>query len=385
MFFCISPTETDRFQYHYRLTEHHVLGVDAGWTHLLCSEGAVYFKGYSSDTLSLNQIALNLYDHPEQSYPGNFCVIIVHRDTVTVAHDSCRGFPLWHNTDTVTNLESLSQPVWADHAVTITHGVIRVQARSTPTENYTLTYTDTLNRVHDIICTTFENFLSHNTLPLKIFVSGGIDTIMCLSYLKKFTTQFELLDYEYKKFTYFYKKNWHDRLRNFWAYRQIHSWGNEPVALVSGSMGDEYFMRGPSTANLFLLGVHQTNINEILPGHEDEYMFEYLSKDDTQKIFHEQTSSKLYTTITSSKKNTIRHIEHNLANDHQHWHLDKTITFTPWKNITIPKLLMNLSLSDYKKQILNAEFNKDLIARNDPNDLKLLSKFKNKNSFENLI
>lgn len=385
MFFRIAPTETDRFPHHYRLTEHHVLGVDAGWTHQSCPNGAVYFKGYSSDTLSLPQIARHLYDHPDQSYSGNYCVIIVRNNSVRVAHDSCRGFPVWCNTDTVTNLESLSRQVWAEQYVTITEGQITVHARPTHTENPMMSYTDTLNRVHDIICTTFERFLSHNTLPLKIFVSGGIDTVMCLSYLKKFTTQFELIDYEYKKFTHFYKKNWHSRIRNFWGYQQIHSWGNEPVALVSGSMGDEYFMRGPSTANLFLLGVHQTSINEILPGHENDYMFAYLSKDNSQKIFHEHTVSKLYTHITLSKKNTISYIEHNLANDHQHWHLDETITFTPWKNITIPKLLMNLSLNDYKKQILNAEFNKDLIARNNPDDLKMLSKFKNKDSFENLI
>lgn len=386
MFFRIARGKTDRFSYHHALGDTLVLGVDSGWHCLDVPAGSLFYKGYSSDHIPLDVIARRLYDQPTLQFQGNFCVIIHKNDQVTITHDSCRSFPLWHDGDSVTNLEPLAHSVWADaHIIMDRSGTFHVDPLPKHTPGVSTSYNDTLHKVHDIICNTFENFLTHNKLPLKIFVSGGVDTVMCYSYLKKFTNRFELIDYEYKKFTYFYKKNWHDRLQRFWAYRQIHTWGEEPVALVSGGCGDEYFMRGPITANLFLIGIHGTNINRLLPAHENDYMYDYLTRESTQKKLLEHETSDRYRSITSTKKNTIKYIESNLVNDHQHWHIDDTITFTPFKNIAIPFLIMNLSLEDYEKQIMNAQLNKDLISLNDSDDLKLISKFKNRNSFENLV
>ena len=88
---------------------------------------------------------------------------------------------------------------------------------------------------------------------------------------------------------------------------------------------------------------------------------------------------------TSSKKNTIDHILNNLINDHQHWHIDETICFTPFKNIAIPGIILNLPKQNVIEQLLDAQFNKDLIIRNNPDDLRLLSTNKNHIRFENLI
>ena len=88
---------------------------------------------------------------------------------------------------------------------------------------------------------------------------------------------------------------------------------------------------------------------------------------------------------TSSKKNTVDHILNNLINDHQHWHIDETICFTPFKNIAIPGIMLNLPKQNVIEQLLEAQFNKDLIIRNNPDDLRLLSNSKNHMRFENLI
>lgn len=384
MFFSIGKVKNDRFSHHHALGDTLLLGLDSGWHTLEVDASLVFYKGYSSDQLPLHDIVRLLHDEPTLRFQGNFCVIIYNNNRITITHDSCRGFPLWYDTDTVTNLEPLQNNVWAETYITLDRDTVRIEPLPKQIHKLGNSYTDILSMVHETICDTFENFLTHNKLPVKIFISGGVDTVMCYSYLKKFTNRFEIIDYEYKKFTHFYKKNWHDRLQSFWAYKQIHSWGDEPVALVSGGCGDEYFMRGPSTANLFLIGIHGTSINQLLPGHENDYMYDYLSRDTTQKKLMEQETDDYYKSITSTEKLTKNYIESNLANDHQHWHIDSTITFTPWKNIIIPKLIMTLPLDDYKKQILDARFNKDLISLNNPDDLKLISKFKNKNSYENL-
>ena len=110
----------------------------------------------------------------------------------------------------ITNLEKDLTPVWSDKYLTVDPAL-------TVTENYFSPYTasyenidydSALNQVDKILCDSFESFLSKNNKPLKVFLTGGIDTLTLYSYLKKFTKNFEIVDYEYKKFTHFYIKNW---------------------------------------------------------------------------------------------------------------------------------------------------------------------------------
>lgn len=383
MFFRIDKHTTDRFAHHYSLPNGFVLGVDEGWQSMYMPKGVVYYKGYSSDRKDMQQIVRELCHDPTPRHRGNFCVIVCNTDSIILSHDRDRSFPLWHDDGVITNLEPLPHHIWANSYVVLEQGI---NTRKIPRDTVTLpnSYQLVLERLHRIICETYENFLTHNTRPLKIFISGGIDTTMCYSYLKKFTKRFEVVDYEYKKFTHFYRKNWHHRLQSFWAYRQIHSWGEQPVALVTGGCGDEYFMRGPSTADLYLRGVHDTCVNDLLEGNKESYMYDYLTREKNQREFRKHLDLPYFNELSKDKEKTILYVMSNLANDHQHWHIDNTLTFTPWKNTEIPRLVMSLPLDHYKKQLLDAQINKDLIIMNNPDDLSLLSKFKNRDNFENL-
>jgi len=73
-----------------------------------------------------------------------------------------------------------------------------------------------------------------------------------------------------------------------------------------------------------------------------------------------------------------------LINDHQHWHLGHTITWTPLMNIEIVKILLQCTLEDLLPQFLDAEISKILIARYDTSLLQAISQYKNYNSGENL-
>lgn len=179
------------------------------------------------------------------------------------------------------------------------------------------------------------------------------------------------MDYEYKKWTHFYKHNWHNNIKNYWAYNQIHTWGEEPTTLITGACGDEYMLRGPATMK-YLIDYYDIDFISLLNKNEDCYHYDYFMKEKNMYIFKQEKK------VFEHKKDMMFYILNILINDHQHWHLDNTICFTPFKNIELPNIVMNLDQDVVIEQMLDAKINKDLILKNDPNDLKLLSKYKNK-------
>jgi hypothetical protein len=196
---------------------------------------------------------------------------------------------------------------------------------------------------------------------------------------KKFTKKFEIVDYEYKKFTHFYVKNWTTTINKFWGYNQIHSWGDVPAVLLSGGCGDEYFLRGP--AMLSVLAEHYNiDVLSLMEKNKQCYHAKYLT---IEKNIHYFRNKKKFHTL--SKKYIMNYIVNTLINDHQHWHIDETICFTPFKNIKIPNIMMRLPKENIIEQILDAGFNKQLIIKNNPDDLKLLSEYKNNRAPENVL
>jgi len=125
---------------------------------------------------------------------------------------------------------------------------------------------------------------------------------------------------------------------------------------------------------------HQIDALALLEKNTQCYHHNYFTLEKNKQYFK---NKKTFDTV--SKKNTIDYILNNLINDHQHWHIDETICFTPFKNISIPGIILNLPKQNIIEQLLNGQFNKDLIIRNNPDDLRLLSTSKNHIRFENLI
>jgi hypothetical protein len=64
--------------------------------------------------------------------------------------------------------------------------------------------------------------------------------------------------------------------------------------------------------------------------------------------------------------------------------LGNTITLTPYDNLNLINLVLNLSYPVLRTQILDASIHKLLIERNAPNLLRLLSNDKNTDNFKNL-
>jgi hypothetical protein len=90
-----------------------------------------------------------------------------------------------------------------------------------------------------------------------------------------------------------------------------------------------------------------------------------------------------YTHITLAE--TIKLCCNINLNDWQHWHLGKTLTWTPLRDVDLFKLFARLQLSDLKEQVMNSIVQRRLIEKNNPKILTYLSTQKNSvNYLENL-
>ena len=382
MFFELSKIENQNYPNNYELKHGIVFNCDLGWQRIEYKNYVIFFKGYILDTIEDEQFYESIVRDPTPRYNGNFFCIIAD-ETVTITNDKHRGSPVQYvQNQKITNLEQNLTPVWSNQYITVDSLLTVTEKQFSP---YTVSYDEidydrALAQVDKILCDSFETFLTKNTKPIKVFLSGGIDTLTMYSYINKFTKNYELVDYEYKKFTHFYRKNWDTKIRKYWGYNQIHSWGDVPTVLLTGGCGDEFFLRGPSTLAI-LAEHHQIDTFALLEKHTDCYHRHYLLLDKNRKYFQNPNPDVNH----SSRKHTIDYIMNRLINDHQHWHIDETICFTPFKNIDIPGIILNLPKQNVIEQLLDAQFNKDLIIRNNPDDLKFLSTSKNHIRFENVL
>lgn len=374
MFFEISKKEQKNFTKNYHLKNGIFLNLDSGWNVFNIGEKKLYFKGYISEKQPFETIINDIIKDPTPRFKGNFFLIICSNEKITLTNDKNRGTPVYYCKDSkvITNL-SIKEGIWANNFCELDYDFNITIKKFNPYNiiDEELSYEQSIEKIYNIIANEFDIFLTKNKSPIKIFLSGGIDTLTLYSFLKKFTKNFELVDYEYKKWTHFYKHNWHEHIKKYWAYNQIHTWGEEPTTLITGACGDEYMLRGPATIK-YLIDYYDIDFISLLKKNKDCYHYDYFMKEKNIDIFKQEKK------VFAHKKDMIFYILNILINDHQHWHLDNTVCFTPFKNIELPNIVMNLEKDILIEQMLDAKINKDLILKNNPDDLQLLSKYKNK-------
>ena len=375
MFFSISRSPKLNFSVngHYHRGWH--LDMDQGWNILEHNRETIAYKGY----LDHGDLDLEIYNIVDNNVTrsGNYCIIILSYETAQVRHSLYRSFPLWYDPNFgVTNLCPLSRKIFADSLLTLnkdltfkTDGVDVIT--EVPTQERTVD--EVIEYVDEILTEKFDYFFSYNNLPVKIFLSGGIDTTLMLGYLQKLEIPHEVVLAEHLEFDRFWVCNHHTIVSNHWAYKQMHHW-IKPTVLVSGCPGDEFTLRNPEMGNLLAMH-HGTSINQLLKN--QNYLHrEYFMIEDNQKKYQSQVDH-LVSDIMALRK----HILECAANDHQHWHLGNTLTFTPLRDINILKQFLMLPWKDQIDQMLNSAISKKLIARQNPDLLDLLSAQKNTGNY----
>ena len=372
MFFSVTGSVQDNFSASYQLGPF-VINTDQGWsTHSTDSFDVVY-KGYA-DEHRLEDIVEHIAKQATPEYFGNFCAVVYDRDSqvLRIQTDRLRCFPIYFtNKSCVTNLVPQAQTAWTDSLISIDREWEITESKfdligtidTTP-----LTTEQVIEQIHDRLTTKTENFLRHNRLPVRAFLSGGVDSLLVYSYLQKATSDYELVNYSLIQYDKFWLKNSGDILRH-WAYSQIHHWV-EPCVLTSGAPGDEFTLRSPTTVDMFLK-YHGQHMQTLLQ--QGSWLHsEYFGQAEHQDIFSRQTIDH-----GMSAEQFHRHLCNIVVNDWQHWHIGNTLTWTPLRDLEIFKLLLRLPVSEAIPQIMNSDISRALIEKNQPGMTSLISHSKN--------
>ena len=354
-----------------RLPNHSIVGntwfsYDNGWT----QQGNKWSKGYRYPTIN----------------HGNWIEISCNDNLISINHDGCRSFPLWwdSSTKTLTNLLGLGERIWADKSIQI----VNQELCETQFDIYGSIDTSPIsldNALETLISKFVQKFEFLNidtSLNKKLFVTGGVDTVMIMAFVKNCKTKCDIIDYDHFEFDQFTNCNIQGLKKHHWAYAQIHHW-KAPVMLLTGGCGDEFFFRGPYTIALWAAW-HDINIANLLKTTTGYHVGYYL-RDKNLSLFEDAYNNRdeikeLYKT----KEDLIKQILNVNINDHQHWHLGATLTWTPFKDLDLTKIILRLNEDDLIKHILDADINKQIIRRVYPECLELLSSTKNTNSREHL-
>lgn len=359
MFFSLSKSPDPRFIHHEIIGSWH-FSHDPGWTY---SDGA-WHKGYFHKTVN----------------HGNFLKIAFDGQDISLLHEHGRSFPLWWDPTqkTLTNLCGTGNRIWANRTVKLTHDDLVAGKVVLPTMRPGNKWPE------DQVCDTLANNLLSKAQCLgselasakkRLFVSGGIDTVTLYALVKNQQLNVEIVDAEHFEYDWFTDKNIQDIRSNHWAYKQIHHW-TEDCILLTGGCGDEYMFRGPHTIAIWAAW-HDLDVVDLCQKSQG-YHVHYFLLDKNVSVFNEHYKNRQQIKEKfRSERDLILHLLDINANDHQHWHLGKTLTWTPFKDLTLLETVLKLDYDTLIKQILDAAVNKKILQYLYPGALELLGKNKN--------
>lgn len=388
MFFSVSKTPQLNFSTNWN---YHgwCIDTDQGWNVIKHNDCALIYKGYIDDG-DLHREITTIADEATGLRSGNFCLLIVGRDSVRVQHSKVRSFPVWYSNNIgITNLRPLERRIYSDAELVLYSDLSFTTNKLeilSAVELHTCSRDKVVGAIDKILTARFTRFMSHNQLPVKIFLSGGIDTGLMYSYIKKLSIPHELVLAEHIEFDQFWVQNHWTITETHWAYKQLHHW-RQPTVLISGCPGDEFSLRNPLMANLLSL-YHQCTITDLLDWNQNEnYLHRsYFDKKENMLAMEAQRHDPELKPIFTDWDQLGPYLLDRAANDHQHWHLGNTLTFTPMRDLEILKLMLNLPWRDQVGQMLDSEISKELIELNAPEVLDILSTQKNTNNYlENLV
>jgi len=362
MFFSIAARPQHNFSHFYKLGKLH-LSTDAGWHELDQGHYRIVYKGYA-DEKQLTDLLSIIADQTNPELLGNFCAIVYdfEKDTIKIQTDRYRSFPIYFTKHKeVTNLVVQEKTAWTDSLLEIRNDLSIVESKFdvvgviATTE---LSEGEVVKQINSILEQKICKFLSHNQLPIRAHISGGVDSLLVYSYLQKFDHTHELIKYLHIDYDKFWLQN-SGTLTKFWGYKQIHHW-TDPCVLTSGAPGDEFMLRSPTTTDLYLKA-HNLEMLTLLedPKWKNSLHYTYFNKTAHQKIFKTQSVD-----LAQTQVQLFWHLCNIVVNDWQHWHIGQTLTWTPLRDLEIFKLLLRLPLDSALGQILDSSISRQLIEQN---------------------
>lgn len=334
------------------------LYLDSGWI----NDDDIWYKGYSTDcVLSENLEAIVQGYQPE----GKWCLI--HKEKIY--HPTLRGFPLYITADNdgLTNIKFENSSTCLYHIPSI------------PSVNDTISLDEAATIIGDILLENTINFYKYNDIPeMNVLYSAGLDTLTSWAVLDHYTKDYTLTAYVPKdsdntlyKFlgrVREYESDLIDKVSDdYWGY-DVSSFYKKINWYLTGYYAEMIQFRDGEAINS-LANYQGKRIDELAS--KDDYLYWFLKRPvvvskykDSMIEYQDEKELKdfLYGTIYY---------------DHQMWHLDNNMTFSPFFDIRIPNTMMRLSIEDITKNCTTGSIQRKIVERFNPQFLSLLSDYKN--------
>lgn len=422
MFFSISKTNFDERFTDFKKVNDVYISLDPGWSHITRDDYEVFIKGYSDDC-DLDTVVADTITTPIPSHHGNYGIILLKDNKITVSHSYTRPFYLWiYNNNTeqfkITNLPyeeySTQYPfiVWendnylhykietkspaqtyvmANTIVQITGNqtqFLEYDAYSIPEFDKKLSIDECIGNIYTILSDKVGQFKSTiKDKQLKVYLSGGLDTMLVYSFIKELVKHNDYEFGEYIERNTFIDKNLNYLDNTFTHYQTIfiHHW-NTPTIFATGGGGEEFLCKEFYATALWSAWKGIDFIQLIQSKTQNFYRKYYYQRPALQKYFgillqqHEKIKSMFPT-----YQDLCEHIIKLKLNENQHWHLANTLTWTPLNDVRIVRQILRLNDDDLLDHFLYNTIEFTLLDINDSSLKTYISKFKNFNEHKNFL
>ena len=313
------------------------LFLDKGWS----QHNSVWYKGYSTEC-NLSENIDNILNGYKPV--GIWCVISSVDGVYKIHHPEVCNFP--H--DRVTNLYNTGTP---NHFLEFNNSVNSMEV--------------VVDNVVSMLINTCQGYTKYNSDVLNIWCTGGLDSVLLLAICEKANIPYNL---------YAHKSSYssHVEYENMLTKHVKHEFPNyafmsvftDKTVLATGYNGDNIFCRHPEQITLLVssLGLHARDMVQT-----HHYVYSYL-----RRQIYRNTKP-----IIMTEEEVKTRLSHQISNWHSVWHLDNTITFTPYQDIELFKMTLTLPINELIEASLDGTIQKRAIEKCDPNLLSLVDKQKN--------
>ena len=375
MFFNINTHPLANFPCCYAMGDLFV-NTDSGWQQRQIDQYDIVYKGYL-DRGHLEDSLDHIVSAHEPGHTGNFCVIVFDRQLkiFKIKSDRWRSFPIYLDPQrSINNLVPRDRVAWTDSLISF-DSTLEIQEHKFDVIGDTAPASTDVKSIRQHLLDRAQRFYDHNLTPIKVFLSGGVDTMLVYSCVLALDLPHEVVWATHVDHDLFWLHN-HRDIQTHWGYRQIHHW-IQPTMLASGAPGDEFMLRSPTTANFWLLHQNTNVLQELKPG---DLHWSYFNKPKHLELFAQQQQT--FSPVVDVKW----HILNTVLNDWQHWHLGNTLTWTPLRDLDLAKMMLCLDPSQIIQQICSSKVSIDIIEMNCPGLAAGISDEKNcGNSLANLV
>lgn len=331
------------------------LFLDDGWSY----QHGVWYKGYSTDCI-LKESLPDIIDGYQPA--GKWCVI----NDGEIYHPILRGFPVYASGSNKTNLKL------SDYEPVVYPSVL-------PKSGDVLSLDEVSTMIEDILIENTENFYSLNSpVNMTALFSAGLDTLTAWTIIDKITKNYTLSIHvpqagettllQWLGTEREYQSKLIDKVSaDYWGYHHSCFYKKENWN-ITGYYAEVYTYRDGEAINA-IANYHGKRIDKL--ANETDYLYWFLKR---PNIVEKYKDSMLEFADDEDLK---KFLWSTIWYDHQMWHLDNNLMFSPFADIRIPELVNRMSVEDITHNCLTGQIQRNIVERFRPDLLSLLSDYKN--------